>query len=175
MMYNEYINLFWLERDIMNEIYFDNAATTQVCDEAVQAAIQAMTATYGNPSSLHRMGLDAENTVNGARKILAGALGCQPGEITFTSGATESNNLAVFGAAKAYRRRGNKIVTTLVEHPSVAGPVAELEQQGFEVVRISPDETGHFQAQDFVDAVDENTLLVSLMHVNNETGMKLPV
>ena len=175
MMYNEYINLFWLERDIMNEIYFDNAATTQVCDEAVQAAIQAMTATYGNPSSLHRMGLDAENTVNRARKILAGALGCQPGEITFTSGATESNNLAVFGAVKAYRRSGNKIVTTSVEHPSVAGPVAELEQQGFEVVRISPDATGHFQAQDFEDAVDENTLLVTLMHVNNETGMKLPI
>lgn len=164
-----------LEMVTINEIYFDNAATTQVCDEAVQAAVQAMTGTYANPSSLHRMGLDAENLMNGARRTLAGALGCQPGEITFTSGATESNNLAIFGVIGAYRRNGNKIVTTSVEHPSVAGPVEELEKQGFEVVRISPDETGHFQAQDFEDAVDDDTVLVTCMHVNNETGMQLPV
>lgn len=155
-------------------LYFDHAATTKVCPPAVEAAIEAMTTTYGNPSSLHHMGLEAENTVSHARRQMAKALGCTPDEVIFTSCATESNNIAIFGAAKTYRRRGNRIVTTTVEHPAVARPVEQLEQQGWEVVRISP-KNGRITPEQVAEQVDRNTVLVSCMHVNNETGLILPV
>lgn len=157
------------------QIYLDNAATTKVCAQAADAAADAMLHTYGNPSSLHRLGMEAENLVTKAKKQLAAALSCQPGEILLTSGATESNNLAILGGCKAARRSGNKIVTSAVEHPSVLEPVRALEREGYEVSYIRPREDGSFSAQDFVDAVDERTALISAMLVNSEVGTRLPV
>lgn len=155
-------------------VYLDNAATTKPCAEAVEAAAAAMTENYGNPSSLHRMGLNAQLAVDSARKSIADALGCDSGCIYFTSGATESNNLAIRGACGAYGRRKKKIVVSAVEHASVAETMDDLESKGFEVVRVSPRDDGAFSAADFVAACDENTCLISMMLVNNETGHILP-
>ena len=155
-------------------IYFDNAATTAVCEEAV-AAVNKGLQNFGNPSSLHRLGLDAELIVSGARETIADALGADPSEIYFTSGATESSNTAVFGAYKAHSKRNNKVIISSVEHPATANAALALEEAGCEVVRIAPREDGRFYAGDFIDAADENTFLVSVMMVNNETGYVLPV
>lgn len=156
-------------------VYLDNAATTKPCAEAVEAAAAAMTVNYGNPSSLHRMGLEAQLAVDTARKSVADALGCDSGCIYFTSGATESNNLAIRGACAAYGRRKKKIVVSAVEHASVEETMDDLESKGFEVVRVSPDKDGVFRAADFFSACDESTCLISIMLVNNETGHILPV
>lgn len=156
-------------------IYLDNAATTRPCAEAVEAAVEAMTVNYGNPSSLHKAGLEAQLLVDKARKIIAGSIGADPSCVYFTSGATESNNLALRGAAGAYGRRKKKIVISAVEHASVDETASALESQGFEVVRVSPREDGRLYAADFLNACDENTFLISMMLVNNETGYILPV
>ena len=156
-------------------IYLDNAATTRPCAEAVEAAVEAMTVNYGNPSSLHKAGLEAQLLVDKARKIIAGSIGADPSCVYFTSGATESNNLALRGAAGAYGRRKKKIVISAVEHASVDETASALEAQGFEVVRVSPREDGRLYAADFLNACDENTFLISMMLVNNETGYILPV
>ncbi len=156
-------------------IYLDNAATTRPCAEAVEAAVEAMTVNYGNPSSLHKAGLEAQLLVDKARKIIAGSIGADTSCVYFTSGATESNNLALRGAAGAYGRRKKKIVISAVEHASVDETASALEAQGFEVVRISPREDGRLYAADFLNACDENTFLISMMLVNNETGYILPV
>ncbi|MBO4876484.1 MAG: cysteine desulfurase [Ruminococcus sp.] len=155
-------------------IYLDNAATTKPCKEAVEAAVNAMTSGFGNPSSLHRAGLDAQLIVDGARRIIADTLGADSSCIYFTSGATESNNLALRGAAAAYGRRKKRIVASSVEHASVEETLASLEKQGFEVVRVSPVD-GRFRAADFAAACNEDTFLVTMMYVNNETGYILPV
>lgn len=156
-------------------VYLDNAATTKPCEEAVEAAVRAMTVNYGNPSSLHRAGLDAQLAVDGARKMIADSVGADAGCIYFTSGATESNNLALRGVTAAYGKKCRKIVISAVEHASVEETAADLEGKGFEVVRVSPREDGRFYAADFVNACDENTCLISMMYVNNETGYILPV
>lgn len=156
-------------------VYLDNAATTKPCEEAIEAVVEAMKNNYGNPSSLHRKGLDAQLAVDSARKNLADALGCDAGCIYFTSGATESNNLALRGACSAYGKRKKRLVVSSVEHASVAETFDHLETTGFEVVRVSPDKNGEFHAEDFIDACDENTCLISMMYVNNETGYILPV
>lgn len=157
-------------------IYLDNAATTRPCEPAVSAVFQNMVEDYGNPSSLHKLGLAAEQNVNEARKAVAAALVCDPKCVTFTSGATECNNTAIFGAAKNYGKRKKKIVVSAVEHPSVAEPVKYLEEkEGFEVLRIKPTRSGEISAEDFIEAVDENTCLASCMLVNNETGAIQPV
>lgn len=156
-------------------IYLDNAATTRPCAEAVEAAVEAMTVNYGNPSSLHKAGLEAQLLVDKARKIIAGSIGADPSCVYFTSGATESNNLALRGAAGAYGRRKKKIVISAVEHASVDETASALEAQGFEVVRVSPREDGRLYSADFLNACDENTFLISMMLVNNETGYILPV
>lgn len=156
-------------------IYLDSAATTRPCAEAVEAAVEAMTVNYGNPSSLHKAGLEAQLLVDKARKIIAGSIGADPSCVYFTSGATESNNLALRGAAGAYGRRKKKIVISAVEHASVDETASALEAQGFEVVRVSPREDGRLYAADFLNACDENTFLISMMLVNNETGYILPV
>ena len=159
----------------MDMIYFDNAATTRPMQAAVDAAVSAMTGEgFGNPSSLHRLGLGASQCVSAARKVIASSLGALPEEIYFTSGATEADNTAVFGAASSLGKRKKKIVITSVEHPAVAEPVRQLEMQGFEVVRVSPRD-GKFYADDIVNAVCKDTCLVSCMAVNNETGAALPV
>lgn len=164
-----------LERMGKMAVYLDNAATTKPCREAVEAINNALTENYGNPSSLHKMGLNAQLVTDGARKKIADALGCDAGCIYFTSGATESNNLAIRGAAAAYGRRKKRIVVSSVEHASVAETMNDLEKNGFEVVRVHPDSTGRFAPADFINAVDENTCLISMMLVNNETGYILPV
>ena len=157
-------------------IYLDNAATTRPCEPAVSAVFRNMVEDYGNPSSLHKIGLTAEQNVTEARKAVAAALVCDPQCVTFTSGATECNNTAIFGAAKNYGKRKKKIVVSAIEHPSVAEPIKYLEEkEGFEVVRIKPSRDGEIDAEDFIEAVDENTCLASCMLVNNETGAIQPV
>ncbi|MBR4555749.1 MAG: cysteine desulfurase [Ruminococcus sp.] len=155
-------------------IYFDNAATTKPSDAVIKAVISGLEQ-FGNPSSLHRLGLEAEQQREQARKIIADALGALPEEIFFTSCATESSNTAIFGAAASVGKRKKKIVTTSVEHPSVAACCDKLEQEGFEIVRVQPREDGKIYAEDIISAADDNTCLVSCMLVNNETGSIIPV
>ena len=156
-------------------IYLDNSATTKP-DKAVADKIYSMLSeSFGNPSSFHRAGLDANAEVRRAREEIAGLLSCESEEIFFTSGGTEANNLAVFGAAEANKRRGRRIVTTAIEHESVLESVNELEKQGFEVIRLMPDKEGNISEEDIVNAVNGDTILVSIMYVNNEVGTILPV
>ncbi len=156
-------------------IYLDNAATTKPTQEVIDAVVRCMSETYGNPSSLHRIGLDAQLVMDAARKRIADALGCDSGCILFTSGATESSNLALRGAAAAYGKRRPHIVTSAVEHASVRSTVDALEAQGFRVTRIHPNADGEFDAADFIQAVDDETCLISMMMTENETGRILPV
>ena len=156
-------------------IYLDNAATTKPCRESLNAVTECMTRNYGNPSSLHSAGLRAQLVIDNVRKIIAKALTADPAGIYFTSGATESNNLAILGAAASYGKRRPKIITTTVEHASVRNSVKYLEDQGYEVVRIAPDSNGVINHEDIINAADERTCLVSMMLVNNETGYILPV
>ena len=156
-------------------IYFDNAATTKPCDDAVKAVCENLKTNWSNPSSLHGLGLKAEQTVNSSREIIAKALDTDSECIYFTSGATESNNLAIFSAAKTLGRHKKKIVTTAIEHPSVSQPVKYLEEKGFEVVYVTPNKSGEINPADIISAVDDNTCLVTCQLVNNETGYILPV
>ena len=150
-------------------IYLDNAATTKPCEQACEAVMKGLEA-FGNPSSLHSLGLEAETLISEQRETIADAIGAQAKEIYFTSGATESSNTAIFGAYAAHGKRRHRIVTTTVEHPSVANPINKLEQLGCEVIRLSPDENGKISPKAVLDAVNEDTFLVSMMLVNNETG-----
>lgn len=159
----------------MAEIYFDNSSTTKVCPEAAEKVMELMTENYGNPSSLHTLGFRAEQEMTAARKAVAGFLGARPEEIYFTSGGTESNNLALFGAANARKKRGRRIVTTEIEHPSVTNVMKRLEQEGFEVVFLKPDSFGRISPEQVEKAVTGDTILVSMMRVNNEVGTILPV
>lgn len=156
------------------EIYLDNCATTRVCQEAAAACMKAMTEEYGNPSSLHKKGLAAERLMKDARKTAAALLGCEPECVIFTGGATDSNNIAILGSVSARRRAGKNIVTSAVEHPSVGNTVSALEEQGYQVKRISPRPDGNFAAADFIEAVDQDTVLLTFMMVNNELGTILP-
>lgn len=156
-------------------VYLDNSATTKPCAGAVEAAVQMMTENFGNASSLHGAGVQAMKVLMEARRTVADALGCDSAEIYFTSGGTEANNMAVFGAAQAGRHKGKRIVTTAVEHESVLEPCSVLEKAGFEVIRILPDRFGRITAGQIAEAIDQNTVLVSVMHVNNESGAVFPV
>ena len=156
------------------EIYLDNCATTRVCDEAVAACVRAMTEDYGNPSSLHKKGMEAENILSDTRRTIGKMLGCDGDCVYFTGSATESNNLAILGAAAANPRGGKTIVTTTVEHASVTSTVDYLGEQGYTIRKVSPKPDGNFDPQDFINAVDEDTLLVTFMMVNNELGTVLP-
>lgn len=155
--------------------YLDNSATTKVTQRAAQRALELMTEEYGNPSSLHAMGFRAKMVLDEAREQIAKSLSAKPEEIYFTSGGTESNNLAIMGAARAKKRAGNKIVTTAVEHPSVLEPIKELEKEGFEVVYLKPNSNGNIDKSEIEAVIDEKTILISIMLVNNETGAVLPV
>ena len=155
-------------------IYFDNAATTKPAKTVVETVCRCLEDNFGNPSSLHALGLKAEQAMSASRKAVADALGVPAEMVYFTSGATESSNLAVRGAAGTYGRRKKKVITTTVEHSSVKEAFNRLEEEGFEVVRISPRD-GAFDPADFIRAADENTCLISMMLVNNETGTVLPV
>ena len=152
------------------EHYLDNAATTKVCDEAAQAALAAMTENYGNPSSTHTKGREANGRLEKARKQVSAALGCTPGELIFTSCGSESDNWAIINGAEAMRRRGKHIISSAVEHDAVRRSLDELESRGFEVTRLAPDEKGGVSLDSVVSALRDDTILVSLMLVNNETG-----
>ncbi len=152
------------------EIYLDNSATTRVSDEVLKVMTEMLVVDYGNASSLHRKGFEAEQRVQKAREQIARILGAKAEEITFTSGGTESNNLALIGTANAMKRRGNKIIIGATEHSSIMGTARYLQDMGFVVVFIKPDMHGVVDPQKVADAVDSSTILVSIMHVNSETG-----
>lgn len=155
-------------------IYLDNAATTKPSDAAVQAIIQAAEA-FGNPSSLHGLGLEAEKLVENARKTIASKLGADAKGLLFTSGGTEANNTAVFGAARAKRKIGRRVITSKIEHPSVLEAFKQLEKDGFDVIYIGADSGGRVNLNELKSSLTNDTTLVSIMHVNNETGVIQPV
>ena len=157
------------------EVYLDNSATTKPCPGARKRLLEAVDLLWGNPSSLHQKGLEAQLLLEGARAFIAKCLSCRESELYFTSGGTESNNLAVFGAAKAMRHKGKRIVVSSVEHPSVSRAFDRLESDGFTVVRLPVDRFGVVPVEEIENAVDESTVLVSMMAVNNELGSVEPV
>ncbi len=157
------------------EYYLDNAATTRVFPEVAELMKTLMVEDFGNPGSLHRKGFEAEQHVKNAREELAGLLRCDPYELFFTSGGTESNNTAILGTALARRNRGKHLITTEIEHPSVANAMGFLEQEGFTVTRLKTDSAGRIDLSELRQALREDTILVSIMHVNNEIGTIEPV
>ena len=156
-------------------IYLDHAATTPVCPAAVQAAVEAMTEGCGNPSSVYPLGKAAAQRREADRAVVAGALGCLPEELFFTSCGTEGDNWAISAAVELNRRKGNHVVTTAIEHSAVLEPMKALQAKGFEVTFLKPDKTGHIDPQAVAEAVRPDTILVSMMLVNNEVGSLLPV
>ena len=157
------------------EVYFDNSATTRVYPEVAQIMLKVMTEDYGNPSSLHMMGVKAENYIKETSYEISKILKCREDEIIYTSCGTESNNLAITGTALAKKRKGKHIITTSIEHASVRSVMEFLEKEGFEITYIDPDNTGKIKASDVADAVREDTILVSCMMINNEIGAIQPV
>lgn len=155
--------------------YFDNSATTAPCCEAVNAVSDAMTRCWGNPSSLHRAGNLANELLENSRKDIANRLSCAPEEIFFTSGGTEGNNLAVIGATHQMRRMGRRIVSTSVEHSSIDDTLTKLEADGFEVIKLKVDNYGRINEKDLYAAVNSNTILITMMLVNNEVGSIMPI
>ncbi len=155
------------------EIYLDNAATTRPYDSVRRIVSETLDSDYGNPSSMHGMGVKAERYVKEAAEIIAKNLKAEPKEIIFTSGGTESNNLAIIGTALALKRKGNHIITTVIEHPSVHNPLLFLEENGYRVSYIPVDSLGRIKEKELLEAVCEDTILVSLMYVNNEVGSVL--
>ncbi|UQZ32910.1 cysteine desulfurase NifS [Paenibacillus sp. PK3_47] len=156
-------------------LYWDYAAAAPPYDEVVQTVEQVMKLHYANPSSLYRSGTEADRLVRRSREVTAAALGVHPKEILFTSGATESNNLAVKGAALQYQGRGRHIVTTELEHPSVYESCLQLQKLGWEVTFVSPERSGIIDPERIASAVRQDTVLVSVMHVNNEVGTVQPL
>lgn len=154
--------------------YFDNAATTELCEPVRQAMIHAMDC-FGNPSSLYDLGIQGQQLVESARRKIAVQLKAKPNEIIFTSGGTEADNLAIFGAVSARKRLGNRVVTTGFEHAAVRNSMAELQRRGFEVVYLPPNADGTVAPEAFEQAINQDTILVSVMQINNETGAYLPV
>ena len=152
------------------EHYLDNSATTKVCPEAAEAALLAMTEVYGNPSSTHTKGREAKQLLDKSRKQVADALGCTAQELVFTSCGSESDNWAILNGAELMRRKGMHIISSQVEHDAVRKSLDELERRGFEVTRLKPDDTGAIPVQAVMEALRPDTVLVTLMLVNNETG-----
>ncbi len=157
------------------EAYFDNSATTKVLDCVKDAVVDAMCVNYGNAAAKHRKGVEAENLIREAKKAIADTLKVQEKEILFTSGGTESNNTALIGTALANRRAGKHLITTGVEHPSIYNTMSFLEEMGFEVTYLPVDHLGHISLEDLEKAIREDTILVSVMHVNNEVGAVEPI
>ena len=157
------------------EAYFDNSATTKVLDCVKDAVVDAMCVNYGNAAAKHRKGVEAENLIREAKKAIADTLKVQEKEILFTSGGTESNNTALIGTALANRRAGKHLITTGVEHPSIYNTMSFLEEMGFEVTYLPVDHLGHISLEDLEKAIREDTILVSVMYVNNEVGAIEPI
>jgi len=151
-------------------VYFDSAATTKPSKAVIEKVTQVLTKSWGNPSSLHKIGMTAEGEIKKTAETLARALNARPEEFIFTSGGTESNNLAILGAAECYNRRGLDLVTTKIEHPSVTEAFLQLQKLGFNVTFLDVDAKGHIYLEQLKDAVTEHTILVSIMAVNNEIG-----
>jgi len=157
------------------EVYLDNSATTKPRKEVIEIINKSFTDFYGNPSSLHSKGVEAERMVKDSRRKVAKALGVNENEIFFTSGGTESNNIAIFGSIEGNKRRGNHIITSKVEHPSVLNVFKELEERGFDVTYLDVDNYGHINIEEFKRSLRGETILVSIMYVNNETGAIQPI
>ncbi len=157
------------------EVYFDNSATTRCEKEAVDIMTRLLCEDYGNPSSLHEKGVIAENYIKTAAEQIAHTLKAQKKEIIFTSGGTESNNLALLGTALSHKRSGRHIITTAIEHASVYNPLIFLEKQGYTVTYLPVDASGRASLEALESAITEDTILVSMMHVNNEIGTIEPV
>ena len=157
------------------EAYFDNSATTKPREEVVETMLEALTIHYGNPSSLHRKGVAVEKLIKTSRRQVAKALGVKDEEMIFTSGGTESNNAAILGTIAAHQRRGNKIITSSIEHPSVLNVFKYLETKGYTVVYLDVDRQGKIDLLQLEQEIDENTILLSIMHVNNEVGTIQPI
>lgn len=157
------------------EVYLDNSATTRCSERAKDLMVKLLMEDYGNPSSLHMKGVEAENYIKEAKRQIAKTLKVEEKEILFTSGGTESNNTALIGAAIANKRAGNHIITTSIEHASVSAPMAYLEELGFRVTYLKVDHNGMISLEELADAVCEDTILVSLMMVNNEIGAVEPI
>lgn len=152
------------------DIYLDNAATTRVCPEAADMAYRVMTEQYGNPSSTHARGREAKKLLDAARRELALCLGCQPKELAFTSCGSEADNWALLSGAWAASARGGHVISSMAEHDAVRKSLDELERRGYEVTRLPPDPSGAVPVQAVLDALRPDTVLISLMLVNNETG-----
>lgn len=157
------------------EAYFDNSASTRVLDEVTQIVVKTMTEDYANASAKHRRGMAAERYIKEARAEIAKTLKVLDKEILFTSGGSESNNMALIGAAQANKRAGMHIISTAIEHPSVYNPLEHLEEQGFEVTILSVDGNGHINMEELASAIRPDTILVSIMYVNNEVGAVEPI
>lgn len=156
-------------------IYLDNAATTPMAPAVVKVISQEMANDFGNASSQHTFGRKARHVVEEAREVLAKSINAQAKEIIFTSGGSESNNTAIFGTARARKDIGKKIITTKIEHPSVLNPMKRLEEEGYEVVYLDVDETGHISLEQLKQELTDDTILVSIMAVNNEVGSIMPI
>ena len=157
------------------EVYFDNSATTRVLEPVRDLMVKVMMEDYGNPSAKHKKGMEAEQYIKEAAEIIAGTLKVAPKEILFTSGGSESNNMALIETAMANKRAGNHIISTGIEHASVYNPLAFLEEQGFSVTYLTVDEKGHISLEELEAAIRPETILVSIMYVNNEIGAIEPV
>lgn len=156
-------------------IYLDNSATTKPCPQAVEAMAKSMTENWGNPSALYSFGIDAARALRNARHQVAAAMGAEPERVFFTSGGTEADNWAVMGTVKRMGKRGKHIVTTAMEHHAILNCMQELEAQGFEITYLKPDRMGRVSTEELKSALRKDTILVSVMMVNNEVGSVMPI
>lgn len=159
----------------MKEVYLDNSATTKVLPEVADLMVQVMTEDYGNPSSMHNKGVAAEKYIKEAKETLAKILKVSDKEILFTSCGTESDNMSLFGVASANERRGKHIITTKIEHPAILRAAEQLEAKGFKITYLGTDEHGVISLDELKNAITEETILVSIMHINNEIGSVQPI
>ena len=156
-------------------IYLDNSATTKPCQAAVDAMTEALTDGWGNPSALYNFGISAADKLRDARNKVASAMGAEPNRVFFTSGGTEADNWAIFGSIRKLGRRGKHIITTSIEHPAVLNCAKKLQEEGFEVTYLQPDHNGEITLESLKAALREDTILVSVMMVNNEVGTVMPI
>ena len=156
-------------------IYLDNSATTKPCEAAVEAVIKALSEEWANPSALYQFGIDVSKTLRSARSAVAATMGAEPDRVFFTSGGTEADNWAIMGTVKRFGKRNKHIITTAIEHHAVLRPMKELESQGYEVTYLKPDALGRITVADLKAALRPDTILVSIMMVNNEVGTVLPI
>lgn len=157
------------------DVYLDNSATTKPYKEVVDEMVYALTIDYANPSAVHKKGVEVEKNIKNIRQTIAKSIGCKDKEIIFTSGGTEANNTIIRGIANANKKRKNHIITTKIEHPSVLRTMEDLEDHGFEVTYLDVNNKGIVEIDDVKKAIKDNTMLISIMHVNNEIGSVQPI